>query len=389
MAYGVSKLTDGSGDRMMIIPTASDNSGPIELHAWEPVELGQYNTASHDNIVAAELSGYNQAGNHGASVPVEPSTRNIHMPSPEGDSSISSVNTGGLPRGFAAPPTRAASAMSGISSSSTSSPIAGYVSDQKEVVTTWYGGRKRRQITLMTTDIPASCSDNSNVCRDKITSLVDNLARVVRVLNVEWITRLRCMFPLPVIETHFATLSPFESGIQAWQEFFRGHSPGNVGKVFCLLRIAFAAAYLLHDGDQSYSWGSFFENVLQWGGIITNPTEKKIFHEAAHRLLSPPDLAQEGYSQPCCHSTHLARSPRAGSKEKEAEGQYGPTPSVQGLTWHEPIFSSSFDSQATKIELYSALMQGPVSTVCTRYLDCKQDPLILITRLVDELNCRY
>lgn len=257
----------------------------------------------------------------------------------------------------------------GIPSSMTS-PWA----DQKEAVTAQDYSRTRSQIARTILSSSSFKYDKSNTIHHTAASLVDELARVVHVLNQGWMNKLGSLFLPAVIEKYFATHSPFENGIEAWQQCFRTPIPRTLREIFSLLRVAVAAAHLLHHEDNC--WDIFYKNVRQWSGVIADSEEKELFLKAADILLTRPDSPNVTFLQLDCQCPRQVTSLQADSGEIRANWNPRSGPASPGLAGYEHS-SRSFDMQTSVIQSHHSLVHGPVLTMCALYLDCKCYPAFL------------
>lgn len=120
-------------------------------------------------------------------------------------------------------------------------------------------------------------SDNSVAHGQNVAGSINELAQAVHILNVSWMKILGDKLLRWEIDAYFATPSPFTTGIEALKQHFCDTVPKTLGEIFSILRIAFAAACLLHHGNKSFPWDCFFQDVLQWNAIIQDPEEKWLF----------------------------------------------------------------------------------------------------------------
>lgn len=365
---------DHDCERLSELPTITDTS--IELPArepgepgepLEPVELAGDVPPSQGSTGPPKSPAHYQQENPDTTSRLHCSFQDTQKPASEAGLFIPAVDTRVPAQSFTSDRAVISNRTTQVPSmASMSASMTRFVPDEKEVVIT------QNSSGMLTTPSCSSYKYDARIGRhQEAASWVDDLARVVHELNERWMKTLNDIFPLPVIDTYFGTISPFETGIQVLQRCFRSpisrNIPGTLREIFHLLRIAFAAASLLHHEEEPCYWNPFFDNVLQWGEMIADTHEKGIFVKAV-ALLYPPNWPKVIYSRiRCTHHSWMASS-QVSPGQKAAEQISGATPLTQGPAWYEPTPRSSV---ATQNAIVQPLVQGPVITVCTQYLDCK------------------
>jgi hypothetical protein len=371
VAYSGSKLSDDRGDSMADIRAASYISNSTELYAPVPGEPNQCDDIPYGNNGAAELPGCFPRETSGPTFSQAHSIQNKCMLPLEAHPIIPSIyaeehlqiSTGGWSP-TASEESHAPSTM-GIPS-----PMTLPLVDQKEAVTARNFNHARSQKARTALSFSSFKYDKSNALNQTGASLIEELAQAVHVLDQGWMKKLGSMFPPSDIEKHFAADLPFQNGIEAWQQCFRAPDPRTLREIFSLLRIAVAATDLLHPENNSSE--IFYKNVLQWSDVIADSEEKKLFLIAADILLTPPDSAKLTYLQINCQCPRWVVSPQVVPGEIEGDLKPCSGPASPGLAGHEHSSRSSpFDMQTLVIQSHRSLVQGPILTVCTRYLDCK------------------
>ena len=64
-------------------------------------------------------------------------------------------------------------------------------------------------------------------------------------------------------------------------------------KVFALMHIAFAAAYILHRDDGSYCWSTFFQDALNWKLSLSGQDDQAAFLGVMDLWWWQPELSFE------------------------------------------------------------------------------------------------
>lgn len=334
----------------------------------EPMELAGSVPPSNCSTGPPKLSGYYQQQNPGTMSELHGSTQDTRKPALKADTFIPVVDARVPAQSFTSDlvgnsGTTTTTTTQVPSMTSMSASMKRLVPDEKIVVMTHNSSR------ILTTPSYTSYNfDTRNGRQLKAASCVDHFARVVHDMYERWLNTSNDIFPSPDIETYFATCSPFETGIQVLRRCFYGVVPSTLSEIFHLVRIAVAAAYLLHHEEESYDWNLFFEHVLQWGEVIANTREKELFSTAVVPLY-PPNWPKIIHSQiSCIHHSSMASS-QVNLRQKEAEQTAGVIPLIQGPACCECTQRSLSD--ATPNAIIQHLIQGPVINVCTQYLDCK------------------
>ena len=338
-----------------------------ELPAWrEPVELEPSDTTFYDSYHRFESPAGHQPKVSGASIRQSNSTQDMKLRLGDMDSSMPLLDARAASQSLIVkgPVTVNGTAQSPPATKSLSSMTPSFL-EEKEVAHTPNFGPSRGQRALTSLNYSSFYRDHDNTLNFR--SGDDEFAQAVNGLNVDWTITLSSVFPPSIVSTYFATPSPLESGIEAWQRCFRGSTPRNLTAVLSIVRISFAVASLLHHDDKSYSWALFYQDVLRWGDTIAVSWEKEVFREAADRLLSPPTWPLETYPQirhGCVYWVAFSHG------EMEPGRASSSTLPSQGLAYHERVMRSVSNKPTTFLQSYSSSMHGPVFAACTQYIEC-------------------
>lgn len=215
----------------------------------------------------------------------------------------------------------------------------------------------------------------------------------VDALNQEWKNQL---IPQHGPDVRFSS-TPFETGIQSLQEFYRGTLPRTFEEIFGMMHIAYACAWMYHKNDEPQFWRSFFVDVLRWHYAIATQEETLLFLEVAFQLWSVPE----------CSITELAgysndfRS-QLGCNLPEIYNEVGNTSHLfinysQQSTPQafDPSMSPSFMSPThleilDLLRLRDMLREGQVISLCTQHrLDGKLLRMEIILIYFELKICRF
>lgn len=191
--------------------------------------------------------------------------------------------------------------------------------------------------------------------------------------------------------------TPFETGIQSLQEFYRGTLPRNFEDIFGLMHIAYACAWRNHQNDQPQFWRSFFVDVLQWQYAIATPEETVLFLEVAFQLWFVPDcsiaevaeysndfLSQLGWSLPeICTEVGNTSSLSFNFSQQSTLQAFDPSISLS-------FMSSTHLDILDLLRLRDMLEEGQVISLCTQHgLDGKLFRMEIILICFELKICRF
>lgn len=138
-----------------------------------------------------------------------------------------------------------------------------------------------------------NCSEPAAIANG---DLFEVLRERVDVLSQEWMDRLILCHNW---DDKFLMSSPYEEGIQSLQEFYNSKLPRTFQKIFALMHIVHACAWIYHEKDETHFWNMFFLNVRQWRYAIATREDTLLFLEVASLLWPVPECPEAevaGYS---------------------------------------------------------------------------------------------
>lgn len=322
-----------------------------ELHPWNFVELDQCDTF-HGRAGLIELPENCQRGNLGATSSLRPSIQNGFMTPVEADSNPLVLAAGVPTQSSTDGRSKNPNTIMQISSPTNIHTPTTYSFHEETAFEGQDFSRKRSQTTSPSY---SSFNFNSSISRGRNTaSLVNDLAQTVHFVDSGWKISFDDKLYRPDIDAYFATPSPVSSGIKALKECSCGPIPKTLKETFPLLRIAFAAACLLHHEDQWFPWHRFFEDVYRWSAIIQNSGEKELYLKAVDALQSSYNESKDNHShKKCVCSTWVTSSP---SRPRE-------------MIHEPPCRSLLIDEQPAIVQPPVPLGQGLALSVCIEYLD--------------------
>ena len=145
----------------------------------------------------------------------------------------------------------------------------------------WCSSSERRQIPVQVQKRGAEANHDhgsylgANPARSR--TQVEELRGLVRIVSNEWMQRL---VPRPELHTRCSSLSArtlFAKGIDTLKTWLCGRLGRTFEEVFSFMHIAFAAAFILHHGDDSYYWDGFFQEAFQLQHALVDREEKLLF----------------------------------------------------------------------------------------------------------------
>ncbi|MCJ1261582.1 hypothetical protein MMC22_001447 [Lobaria immixta] len=120
-----------------------------------------------------------------------------------------------------------------------------------------------------------------------------DLAKVLRehvhVLNKKWMKELTSYLGQDV---RFFLCTPFESGIQSLQGYYRGILPRTFKDAFALMHIVYACAEIYQKNVEPQFRRNLSLRVLQWIHAIATPEDEQLFAEVAFQLWFNPEYPE-------------------------------------------------------------------------------------------------
>ena len=123
----------------------------------------------------------------------------------------------------------------------------------------------------------ASCGGLSDCNSGSTRTQVDEYRYLVKVVNDEWMQRLVLVPDLRDRCAAFSSRELFAEGLETLQKCLHDHIPRKFVEVFALMHLAFAAAYILHRDDGSYSWSTLFHDALVWRLSLSDQDDQAAF----------------------------------------------------------------------------------------------------------------
>ena len=139
----------------------------------------------------------------------------------------------------------------------------------------------------------ASCVGLGNCHSGSTRTQVEELRDLVKVVNDEWMQRLMLD---PDLHRRCAGLSArelFAEGLESLEQCLCDNVPRDFVKVFALMHVAFAAAYILHRDDGSYCWSTFFQDALNWKLSLSGQDDQAAFLGVMDLWWWQPELSFE------------------------------------------------------------------------------------------------
>lgn len=207
--------------------------------------------------------------------------------------------------------------------------------------------------------------------------LVGELSELVQVLNSDWMQRLKPLVDSSIMNLVAAARSPFEKGLRALQQFYRGVLPNTFEDAFSLMHIALASVYTFHHDDAFYPWDAFFDEILRWHQAIAKDSEKSLFLEVAAILWSAPkDSKPVGQGSESINEFNVNHGGQSRllqhNKPHEPESlvslriHRSARSSPHGLEFWYPPLAGQYRND---IDLFHELKNGQIMKVCSQYLD--------------------
>ena len=122
-----------------------------------------------------------------------------------------------------------------------------------------------------------SCVGLANFHSGSTRTQVEELRYLVKIVNNEWMQRLKLA---PDLHRQCAGFSPrelFTEGLKSLEQCLCDNVPRDFVKAFALMHVAFAAAYILHRDDDSYCWSTFFQDALNWKLSLSGQDDQAAF----------------------------------------------------------------------------------------------------------------
>lgn len=269
-----------------------------EPTTWEPEELDD---------TTLELPGHYQRENHGTSLHLSRSTQTVRMSPTETNSYTSALPAEASSQSFTSDWPEIANEMMHVS------PATCAANDEKEVVRGRKLSRDKGQMLFTPPRHFPFSLDDMITQSQTAAALVNGLAQVFHRQNDGMTNILGGILHPSEIDACFATPS-FTTGIKALQRYYGGFVPGTLREIFSLVRIAYAAACLLHHGESSFPWHHFIQDVVRWNENIADPEETRLFLrtiDALHSSYHKPEGSS--HSRMTCVCSFWIVSPEVSS----------------------------------------------------------------------------
>ncbi len=151
----------------------------------------------------------------------------------------------------------------------------------------WYSNSESGQIPVQIKNLGVEFNHDRGPhlggCPAQIRIQVEELRRLVCIVNHEWMQRLVSSPELYLRCSSLSTRTLFADGIDTLKTWFCGKLERTFEEVFAFMHIAFAAAFILHNDDESYCWEAFFEDALQLQHALVDKEGKLLFLKAMDR----------------------------------------------------------------------------------------------------------
>lgn len=151
----------------------------------------------------------------------------------------------------------------------------------------WNSGGECRQVALEIQNLGAEAGHyhgpHSDAHSPQTRIQVEELQGLVRVVNNEWMQRLVPSRELRVRYSSLSARTLFIKGIDTLKTWLCGKLERTFEEVISFMHVAFAAAFILHHDDKSYSWDAFFQEALQLQHALVDRKEKLLFLTAMDR----------------------------------------------------------------------------------------------------------
>ena len=106
---------------------------------------------------------------------------------------------------------------------------------------------------------------------------VEELRDLVKVVNNEWMQRLTLAPDLHRRCAAFSSRELFAEGLKSLEQCLCDNVPRDFVKVFAVMHVAFAAAYIVHRDDSSYCWSTFLQDALNWKLSLSGQDDQAAF----------------------------------------------------------------------------------------------------------------
>ena len=145
----------------------------------------------------------------------------------------------------------------------------------------WNSGGECRQVALETQSLGAEAEHyyrpHSDAQSQQSRIQVEAFQGLVRIVNNEWMQRI---VPSRELRLRYSSLSArtlFIKGIDTLKTWLCGKLERTFEEVISFMHVAFAAAFILHHEDKSYSWDAFIQEALQLQHALVDRKEKHLF----------------------------------------------------------------------------------------------------------------
>lgn len=229
--------------------------------------------------------------------------------------------------------------------------------------------------------LPGTHGDDGSLLSAR--TLVGEVSELVQALNSDWMQRLKPLMDHSMINVMAETWSPFETGLKALQQCYRGVFPSTFEDAFSLMHIALASVYTFHHDDAFYPWDSFFDEILRWHQVIVKDSERCLFLKVANVLWlalkhSEPVSQDPGNingfitSYQGSHSWLLQQNRPKTIDESEGLVSLRTGHAVGSSPHDLNLCCSSLAGQCgVDPNLLDELKNGKIMKMCSRYLDCR------------------
>lgn len=201
-------------------------------------------------------------------------------------------------------------------------------------------------------------------------SFVEEIAKLILIVNVEWTGRMRESQALLSRCQSILPNTLFERGFVSIQRCFQGELPQGFEDTFALIHVACAISYFLHKDDKGHPRLALFRDFFRWQYVIQEGIDRCFFRQALECLAIPQSHDMSGRCSTMDAILNELDPPLHEAASWDTAAYNDPSAVGQGMPSSEsPANAPSQHRLRTKENILVALRYGTIMEDASMFLD--------------------